>query len=265
MTVSYSRNLRLRIDSNLTANAKYNLERIDLLGASLLVDTTGTVNIRSEGNINMEPESPDIGGSGVGGSVNYGSVDHQLSSVNFYADSVLLGSSAAIADSAVGGDFSLLLKYKSDLSGAFDTADRSLIVDLNGADRQLILGGNLALLGGGLSLSVPADLAYTYPSGYGTPGQVWAGDGSGGWIWTDMSGGSGGGDVSGYSTSWATGDGLTKAVTHGLNSNNVEVVVIDENKEVILVDHMVATSTNIVTLTASETPATSWTVVIQAK
>ena len=70
MSVTLTRNLKLRINSNLTSDAKYNLQRIDLLGSTFLVDTQNSLNLRSEVDINILPESADIGGSGIGGNVN---------------------------------------------------------------------------------------------------------------------------------------------------------------------------------------------------
>lgn len=259
MAVTYSRNLRLRIDSNLTANAKYNLERIDLLGASLLIDTTGVVNLRSEGNITVEPESPDVGGSGLGGSVTFGSADHVLSSVSFHADSVSLGSALSLLDTAAGATRSLLVQYKSDLSGSTDTvANRTLSVDLDGADRSLILGGNFSLLGGSLALTVPSPLAINL-SADGTTGQVLTTNGSGVWGWVDQAGG---GTVNSYSTSWITGDGSTKVVTHSLGAP-IEVSIYDESGDEILIDTINIINSSSIQLTSSESPASSWTVVVQ--
>lgn len=266
MADSVTRNLKLRLSSNLTADARFNLERIDLLGSTFLVDTSSDLRIRSESDILIEPESADIGGSGIGGSLSIGTPDHALSAFNVYATTINLTGNLTLPDSAVSGTKSLILKYKSDLDGAAETtADRSLFLDLNGANRNLILGGSYSLLGGSLSLTLPESLAYTYPSGYGTPGQVWAGDGAGNWIWTSVSGGGGGGgDVSGYSTSWLPGDGTTKVVTHSLLSNEIEVQVTDDNNDLILVD-VNRTTSNQITLTSSEAPAGNWSVVVFAQ
>lgn len=265
MAVSLSKYLRLRIDSNLTANAKYNLEKLDLLGSTFIVDTTSNLNIRSESDIILEPQSADLDGSGTGGSISLGTSSHSLDEINLYADEInlpILG----LSDQGSGGTTYLRLRYDTTLSGAVDSTDRVLSLDLNGANRSIILGGNFSLLGNSLSVTMPASQAYSYPSGYGTPGQVWVGDGAGGWIWTDMSGGGGsGGDVSGYATSWITGDGTTKVVTHGLLSNDIEVAVYDESSTLITVDSVTATTANSITLISSEAPSSSWHVVVQAK
>lgn len=88
MAFTLSRYLRLRLDSNLTANARYNLEKVDLLGSMLSIDSTSNVSLRARADINVEPQSQIAGGSGVGGTVNFGSVDHPLTAVNIFADTV---------------------------------------------------------------------------------------------------------------------------------------------------------------------------------
>lgn len=266
MAFTLSRYLRLRLDSNLTANARYNLDRLDELGSTFVVDTVSNLNIRSESDIVIEPQSADVGGTGVGGSVSLGTSNHSIDSFQVYASNITFSNSPGILDQAPSGSKYLRLKYNSALNGAVDTAaDRTLSLDLDGADRNLILGGDLSLLGGNLSITVPTSSVYTYPSGYGLPGQVWAGDGAGAWSWVTVGGSGGSGDVSGYSTTWGNGDGTTKVITHGLLSNDVEVAVLDESDELMLVDSVSVTSSNSITLVASEAPTSSWRIVVQAK
>ena len=166
MATTLTRNLKLRVNSNLTADAKYNLARLDLLGSTFLVDTTDDLNIRSQADISIEPESADIGGSGVGGSVSFGSADHLLSSVSIFSSLLQTSSPLSIKDQATGGSQYLALSYKSDLEGLADTlAGRTLSFDVQGGDRSLVLGGSLALLGGwSLTMNVTGDSSLTLPS-----------------------------------------------------------------------------------------------------
>ncbi len=266
MTTTLTRNLKLRIDSNLTANAKYNLERLDTLGASLLVDSTERLNIRAASDITIEPESTESGGSGSGGSLSIGLSDHILEEINLYSSLVNVSGLLGLLDQASSGTKHLQVRYKSDLNGLLDnSADRVLSLDLDGADRSLILGGNLSLgsnftLGGGsLNLSLAGATSWSIPtnsSGY------LSNDGSGNLTWTSITGG---GDVLGNAANWLAADGTTKSVTHGLNSTDVEVTVLDENDELILVDSIISTSSNTISLTASEAPSSSWRVVVHAK
>ena len=90
MTTTLTQNLKLRIDSKLTSNAKYNLQQIDLLGATFLVDSTSTLKIRSQTDLVIEPNSADIGGSGLNGSVSIGTTNHKITALNVYATELYL-------------------------------------------------------------------------------------------------------------------------------------------------------------------------------
>lgn len=164
MATSLTRNLKLRVDSNLSANSKYNLERIDLLGSTFLTDSTNALNIRSQVNISIEPESPDVGGSGVGGQVSIGNASHILESIGLWADSVSVPVALSLLDQASGGNKYLKLKYLSTLNGTVDTSsDRTLSIDLEGSDRSLLLGGSFGVLGGNLTLNLTGTSSVILP------------------------------------------------------------------------------------------------------
>ena len=80
-----------------------NLNKIDLLGSTFLVDSTNTLNIRSQTDIILDPHSPDVGGSGQG-SIQLGDIDRNLTELIIYTEEVtlngLLNSSAPIRTSA---------------------------------------------------------------------------------------------------------------------------------------------------------------------
>lgn len=164
MATSLTRNLKLRINSNLTADAKYNLERLDLLGSTFLVDSTDQLNIRSISDILIEPQSADLGASGTGGTVSIGSASHELDNISLYTAEFTLSTTLGLADQASGGNKDLKIQYKSDLNGSVDTTvDRTLSIDLDGADRSLVLGGALSLLGGDLTLNLSGTTSVTLP------------------------------------------------------------------------------------------------------
>lgn len=153
-----TRNLKLRLDSNLTANSKYNLQRIDTLGSTFLVDSTDTLKIRSRTDISIEPESADLGGGAAGGTLSIGNSGHSLASVDIHTSALTLSSPLSLLDQATGGSKYLNIQYKSDLSGLVDTsASRTLGLDLQGADRDVVLGGSFTLVDGPLVLTVPSD------------------------------------------------------------------------------------------------------------
>jgi hypothetical protein len=67
-----------------------------------------------------------------------------------------------------------------------------------------------------------------------------------------------------FAADWATEDGDSKAFTHSLGSKDVHVTIYDKSDDsTILVDSVVRTSDDVVTLTASEAPgASGWRVVV---
>jgi hypothetical protein len=166
VAVTTTKNLKLKIDSNLTSSAKYNLERIDLLGATFLVDTTNDLNIRSQTDILIQPNAPGLGGSGEKGNVSIGSPDQPVESLTFNAEAVSFSGALSLKDQAASGTASLELQYKSDLSGSLDSANRALLIDVQGANRNLILGASLTLGGSGsnVSLTTTGDTSVTLPT-----------------------------------------------------------------------------------------------------
>lgn len=159
-----TQNLKLRLNTNLTADSKYNLQRIDLLGGTFLTDSTDSLNIRSRSDINLEPNSADIGGSGVGGSFNIGNPNHLIANLTVYASTVTFSSNVGLLDQAVGGNKYLQLQYLSTLNGSVDTlANRTLSIDMDGADRSLILGGNLCIQGGPITFLTSSASSVTVP------------------------------------------------------------------------------------------------------
>lgn len=255
MATSYTRNLRLRLIDNIDAVSKYNLEKLDLLGAVFQTDTLGNTTLRSGGNITIEPEADASGGDGVGGDVNIGSEDHTLDSFTVHASSIEFSNAIGIQDSATGGSKFLRINYKSDVSGSVDTAaDRQLSLDLNGGDRSLTLSGDVAILGNSsVSLTSTGPTSLTLPTS-GTLATL-----------ADIV--SGNGDVRGYGTGWFPADGLTKAVVHNLESTDVDVTLRDMTDETIInPDSITVINNNTISITASELPSASgWRVVVQCK
>ncbi len=165
MATTLTRNLKLRINSNLTADAKFNLEKIDALGSTFLVDSTDTLNIRSRSNISIEPDSADLGGNSTGGSLNIGNGSHLLASVAIHSDSTTLSSPLGLKDQAAGGNKHLLIQYKSDSLGSTDTTqNRTFSIDPQGGNRSLLLEGDLSLAGGSITFTTAAGSSVTVPA-----------------------------------------------------------------------------------------------------
>lgn len=188
MATTLSPNLKLRISDGLTVDAKYNLERIDTLAGIFSLDLGENTLIRSIGNISLLPHDPSRGGDGVPGQVTLGTPDQSLSLLQVYAQSVQFSTSIGLLDQAVGGNKQLNISYNTSLDGAVDTAaNRQLSIDLNGANRALVLGGDFTLQGN-LKLISSFNQTLSLPANYGTNGQLLQTDGSGNLSWASASG-----------------------------------------------------------------------------
>jgi hypothetical protein len=86
--VALTPNLKLRTDIDLTADARYNLLRIDSLGALIKSDNTGDTLIRSLAEIILAPNSADLGGSGSGGIVSVGEAGSIVDEFRVFANNV---------------------------------------------------------------------------------------------------------------------------------------------------------------------------------
>lgn len=292
-TINLTPNLKLRVSSDLNIDSRYNLYRLDALASVYQIDSTDTAIVRSSGNIILQPNSSDIGGTGSGGTVQFGTVDQPLTNLSINAESASFASGVALDDQAVGGDKKLNLKYQSDLNGLVDTVEsRTLNIDLDGADRDLILGANFTLISNNLSITAPIVTNWTLPPNNGTSGNVLSTDGAGGLSWVALNTTLGGlsdvsissptsGQILAYNGSswvnqssgasiqqlvetWSNADGTTKTITHAFNTRNVNVQVInnDDSYRTVDVDSVSRPSDTTVILESSMAPTGAWTVLI---
>lgn len=161
MAVTFTTNLRLAVDSNLTTNAKANLAKIDNLGAVFLQDAAGNTLVRGVDSIQLLPNNASIGGTGIGGEVTFGSANQTLDSVTFYVTAMQLQGGVSLLDQATGGARYLNIQYNSTLDGSVDAvANRTLTLDLNNSNRSVIFGADLAI--GANNLTV-GGISYTLP------------------------------------------------------------------------------------------------------
>jgi hypothetical protein len=86
----YTANLRLRIEEDLTADAVYNLQRIDELGAVFKLSTSSTVELSSAEDVLIQPNNPAAGGSGIGGTVRVGSDAQPSSLIQLTSEEVMI-------------------------------------------------------------------------------------------------------------------------------------------------------------------------------
>lgn len=299
-TTTLSPNLKLRISSDLTNDSKFNLNRIDTLGSLYQTDTNDAARIRSKSDIYIQPNDPDIGGVGSGGTVFIGTTDQPVTNLQINATSVSFSSGLTTKDTATGGDKSLILKYKSDINGVVDTgADRNLSFDLEGGDRNITIGLDLSLTGSGnLSLSLPSSIDWELPSGNGTNGQVLTTDGAGVLSWTNaaatnltsladvtLTSPTNGqalvfnsttsqwenGSVTGVigaetAFTWTPADGSVKTINHNLGSQQVLATVIDtaDNYRTVEIPDTTRPDGNTIVLTSTSAPvAGNWLVLLK--
>ncbi len=90
MATSFTTNLRLRLSDDLTADARYNLERIDLLGTTLDFSGESNTVFRSSADIGIQPNSPELGGSGSGGNIDLGSESQPATEISLYATDITI-------------------------------------------------------------------------------------------------------------------------------------------------------------------------------
>lgn len=79
-------NLKLRLVTNLTSDALYNLQRIDTLASLYQVDSNAVAHIRSATDISLTPQDVLVGGSGTGGNVTIGTVLQPIANFTVYAN-----------------------------------------------------------------------------------------------------------------------------------------------------------------------------------
>lgn len=229
MAIQITPNLKLRVDSSLSTESKYNLYKIDELAGIYQVDTTGTARIRSRGNIVFLPNDTDLGGTGVGGQVDFGTVDNPVTQINLLADNI-----NSTADQTTSSDIST--------SGAF-----------------ILRNGNF-----GISLTAPvlsASYSLALPVSVGTPNQVLTTDGLGQTSWTTIGGVDLGQELS---VDWVAADGAIKVINHGFGTRKIIVQVLDatDSYRNVELDSITRPSDNTIILESSVVPV-SWVVLLK--
>lgn len=123
-----TRYLKLKIAADLSADARYNLQKIDTLGATFALDNTADLLIRSIGDIYIEPESPDVGGSASTGKIYFGNSSNSAE-ITAYSNAFYLKSPLSLPS---GSTYYLSLAASSD-----QTANRTLTLSAVDADKSI--------------------------------------------------------------------------------------------------------------------------------
>jgi hypothetical protein len=144
-----TRRLKLRIPSGTSQDSRYNLQRIDDFAGAYSLSDTGDLTIAVRGDLILLPNAASAGGSGnsTPGTLHFGTSESNVN-VTFYTSSLNFEKPLSLKDQAENGTKYLNVQYKSDTSGALDTtADRTLSLDLQGSNRSIVLGGDIATAG----------------------------------------------------------------------------------------------------------------------
>lgn len=263
-----STNLKLRLSSDLTADALYNLRKIDTLGLNQKTDNTGALRFKSATDIQFQPNSTDLGGTGVGGNVTVGEAGIPIGNLSINSDLVTFKSSVLrFTDGTDTLDLSFPLED--------GTAGQGLVTDGNGllswatltannltdsnistsaginlsklaslaTDRVLISDGSGVIT---VSSITPTELSYLSGLSSNIQAQI------------DLLGG-----ANQLATDWLAADGLTKTVTHNFGTRNILIQVLNSDNNYSTIDVEVSRPTdNTAVLTASEVPASSWKILL---
>lgn len=277
-TTQLTTNLKLRVSSDLTSDAIYNLNKLDTLGLSNKVDSTGTYNLKSAADIRIEPNSTDLGGTGVGGKVTVGQPGVPIESFQINADNLLLRDCSLKFSDGVNAVTLTLPTLSTSTTYILPASDGSSgeVLKTNGSGT--LSWGTLSDItnsqistSAGISLSKletiatdkvlissstgiistssvsPTELSYLSGATSNLQAQI------------NLLGG-----ANQLTTEWVPGDGLTKTITHGFNTRNIIVQVLnsDNDYSTIDVESITRPTDTTVVLTASELPVTSWTILL---
>lgn len=126
MATTLTPNLKLRLSDDLTADARANLLKIDALGSSTLVDSTGNLRVRSKEDITLQPNSADIGGLGSAGDIILGESGNSINKLDIFADTIDFNSATLEGLSIAWSD----IDFTS--SDANDIANINTVIEANG-------------------------------------------------------------------------------------------------------------------------------------
>lgn len=270
MATTLSNNLKLRISSDLTSDAIYNLNKIDTLGQTSLIDpVTGTLKLKSVGNIRLTPESSDLGGAGQGGIVAIGSDGLPIDNLDIYSN-LLTFNSSVFRFSDGSNQLDLTFPVTDGTAGQALVTDGSgqlswtslTITDIMDAD----VAANAAISLSKLASITANRVVTSNGSGVMTASSVTT---------TELSYLSGVtsniqtqinalGGANQLVDTWVSGDGLTKTITHNFGTRNIIVQVLnsDSDYSTIDVESVTRPTDNTVVLTSTELPGSSWTVLL---
>ena len=205
-----TRNLKLRLSDNLTADARYNLEKIDQIGAIFQLDSSQSAVVRSQEGVSIRPNDPSIGGSGTGGIVTVGSLSQPIDYMEINGPIKVLAnnntnyltvrssntSNQTLTINTGAANFLLNLPITdTEVASAAAIAGSKVSPvfgdQLVSTEQGLRLDGptdSAALVGPGANDVVGADVTFRIPATDGNPNAVLVTDGNGNLSFSDLVG-----------------------------------------------------------------------------
>lgn len=137
MADTLTRYLKLKIADDLSADAKYNLQRIDSLGASIgstfVTGLGDKLNILSRGDIQLVPKDSSIGGPGSGGAITLGDSSN-LATVIIEGSAFRLNCGLSLKNSALTANNYLTVSF---LNAINLTTPQSLTIGVGTGNRSI--------------------------------------------------------------------------------------------------------------------------------
>jgi len=224
-----TRNLKLRLADDLTADARYNLERIDQLGSVFPIDNTAAQTINSSAEIRLNANATTLGGDGNG---------------LVYAPNLQLSSTLKFES----GPYTLTLQPGS-ISSSY-----TLTLPTNDGDTDQFLQTDGT---GTLTWADPPNTNFgslndTLFTGL-TSGQIPQYDGSK-WVNINVS------DTRNTGVfDWETSDGNTKVISHGFSSTKIQVWIYEPgSKSQVFIETIDYLDNDTILLTAHSAPESTY-------
>lgn len=224
-----TRNLRLRLEDNLTESARYNLERIDQLGSVFPIGSSAAQTINSSSDIYLNANATTLGGDGNG---------------NVFAPNLQLSSTLKLESGP----------YTFSLQASTQTGNVSLTLPGNaGSNGQFLqTNGSNTLTWADPPTSNFASLNDTTFSSL-TAGQIPQYNGS---KWVNVS--IGATRQTGV-FDWMTTDGNTKAIVHNFGTTNIQVWIYEpESSSQVFIQGIDFLDSNTILLEAIKAPESDY-------
>lgn len=232
--MAFTRNLRLRLSDNLTDDARYNLERIDQLGAVFPIGNSASQAINSSSSISLNANSTLLGGNG----------DGTVFAPNLSLKNSLKLESGAYTLSLTAGalteDLSLTLPSTVGSAGQFLSTDGTGV--LSWIDPP---STNLSSLNDTLFTDLEANQFIQYNGSK--------------WVNVDLPAAR---EANVYT--WAPVDGNTKIINHSFNSTSIQVWIYEPaSKSPIVIEEVDYLDNDTIFLRAHTAPETDYVVHLQ--